>query len=189
MCGKTGSKRTQAWTLVEMSVAMAIFSICGLAVASLWTFTARSFAALSNYAILDQANRQAMDKLTYEIREAKHVVNYTVSPPTLTLLNGVGTTVIYSFNPNTLQMVRDASDGAHEILLNNCQLLNFELFKRVPSNGVYGSYPTTTTDWKNTAKVLVLSWKTSMAISPTARVTSENVQTARIVIRNAQTYD
>lgn len=189
MCGKTGNRPTRAWTLTEMMVALAIFSIVGLALASFMIFGARSFVAMSNYAQLDKANREALDLLTREIRQAKHVSDYTTNPPTLKLVSGDGKTVIYTFNPVSETMVRDASDGSHKVLLENCKLLNFNLYKRNPSNANYGIFPTAENDWKNTAKVLVLTWKTSMTISPTERVTSENVQTARIVIRKADTYD
>jgi prepilin-type N-terminal cleavage/methylation domain-containing protein len=189
MCGKSLKRSRSGWTLVEMMVAMAIFTLAGLAISSFYIFGARSFAAMSNYAILDKSNREALDLLTREIRQAKHVLNYSTNPPSLSLISGDGHTVVYTFNPSTKQMVRDSSDGGHKVLLNDCQLLNFNLYKRNPSNANYGVFPTAESDWRHTAKVLVLTWKTSMTISPTARVTSENVQTARIVIRKAQTYE
>jgi prepilin-type N-terminal cleavage/methylation domain-containing protein len=189
MFGKPTRKTCQAWTLIEMMAALAIFGITGTAVASFFIFSSRSFVAVSNYASLDKANREALDLLTREIRQAKTVLNYTTNPPTLSLVTGDGKTVVYTFNQDSEQMVRDASDGGHKVLLDNCKLLNFGLFKRNPSNANYGIFPTAQSDWQNTAKVLVLTWKTSMTISPTEHVTSENVQTARIVIRKADTYD
>ena len=48
-----------------------------------------------------------------------------------------GLTVIYTFNPNSHQMVRDASDGSHQVLLTNCNLLNFDLRQRNPTSKVY----------------------------------------------------
>lgn len=173
-----------AWSLPELMVAVAIFSISGLALASFFIFSLRSFAAMSNYAILDKANREAMDKLTREIRQAKQVTSFSTNPPSLNLVNGDGLTVIYTFNPNSHQMVRDASDGSHQVLLTNCNLLNFDLRQRNPSNGVWGIFPAATGQWQQTVKAVELTWKTSMNISPTANVNSENVQTARIVIRN-----
>ncbi len=189
MSGEPCKHARSGWTLVEMMVAMAIFGVVGLALVSFQVFGMRSFAALSNYAILDKENREALDLLTREIRQAKHVINYTTNPPSLSLVCGQGNTVVYTFNPESERMIRDSSDGSHKVLLENCKLLNFNLYKRNPSNANYGIFPTAESDWQNTAKVLVLTWKTSMTISPTARVTSENVQTARIVIRKAQTFD
>ncbi len=169
-------------------VTVGVFAIAGLALMSMFIFSIRSFAAMSNYAVLDKANREAMDKLTREIRQAKLVTSYTTNPPTLSLVNGDGTTVIYTFNPNTQQMVRDGSDGSHEILLTNCTLLNFDLRQRNPSNGVWGIFPPAQGQWQQTVKAIELTWKTSMTVSPTANVNSENVQTARIVIRKQQDH-
>jgi Tfp pilus assembly protein PilW len=185
---KPRNRNNRAWTLVEMMVAVGVFSIGGVALTSFFVFGLRSFAAMSNYAVLDKANRQAMDKLTCEIRQARQVTNFTTNPPTLSLLSGDGLTVIYTFNPNTQQMVRDASDGSHQVLLTNCSLLNFDLRQRNPSNGVWGIFPPAQNQWQATVKAVELTWKTSMTISPTAAVNSENVQTARIIIRKQQDH-
>ena len=75
--------------------------------------------------------------------------------------------------------------GPRELLLNNCSLLSFQLFTRCPSNAVFGSFPVAVNNWQQTVKVLQLTWKTSMTL-PSGIVNSENVQTARIVIRKQQ---
>ncbi len=172
-----------AWTMMEAMVATGLFSIFSAAFLMTYVFSVRSFTAVSNYSLLDSKNRQAMDMLTREIRQALKVNNYTSNPATLSIVNGDGDTVIYSFDPDARQMVRDSSDGAHQVLLTNCTLLDFDVRQRNPSNGVWGIFPTATNQWQNTAKVIQLSWRTSMEISPTANITSENIQTARIVIR------
>ena len=171
------------WTLAELLVATGIFSISGLALATIFIFSVRSLAALSNYAVLDKANREAMDRLTAEIRQAIQVSNVTTNPARLTLLNGDNVTVTYTFDPDRRQLVRDASDGSSRVLLTNCTLLNFNIYQRNPSNGNYGVFPIASTHWVTEAKLIELTWKTSMTVSPTANINSENVQTARIVIR------
>ena len=59
-------QRVGAWTLLEMMISVAVFGIAGGAVASAYVFSLRSFQALSNYAILDQQNREAIDRITRE---------------------------------------------------------------------------------------------------------------------------
>src|SRR6478736_1076754 len=104
---KPFTKRFAAWTLVELMVGVAVFSIAGLALSTIFVFSIRSFAALTNYAMLDKENRLAMDKLTREIREAKAVVNYTTNgASSLSILNGDNQTVTYTFDPTSKQMVR-----------------------------------------------------------------------------------
>lgn len=181
-----GARR--GWTLIEIMVALGVFAICGASVATLSLFTLRSFAAMSNYAVLNQENRQAMDIMTQEIRQARHLNNVTTNPPSISVTSGEGLTVVYTFNPVQRQLVRDASDGSHRVLLEDCDLLNFDLRQRNPSNGVWGIFPTAQGQWRQTTKAIELSWRTSKTISPTTRVTSENVQTARIVIRKQQPY-
>ena len=82
-------------------------------------------------------------------------------------------------------MLRTSSDGTSRLLLNNCSLLQFDLFTRCPSNGMFGVFPVAMNNWSNTVKVLQLTWKTSIS-QPSGIANSENVQTARIVIRKQQ---
>jgi Tfp pilus assembly protein PilV len=183
---KLAPKTRRAWTLVEMMVAVGIFSLCGIGLMGLYLFSVKSMASMYNYCLLDQCNRQAMDQLTREIRQATKVLNYTTNSVTILAANNDGSTstVTYSFSPSTKKMLR-TSDGASKALLNDCSLLSFQLFTRCPSNGVFGSFPVAVNNWSNTVKVLQLTWKTSMTL-PGGIVNSENVQTARIVIRKQQ---
>lgn len=179
-------KTRRAWTLVEMMVAIGIFSLCSIGLMGLYLFSINSMAAMTNYCLLDQYNRQAMDQLTREIRQATMVLNYTTNSITIRAANSDGSTsdVTYSFSPSTKKMLR-TSGGTSKALLNDCSLLSFQLFTRCPSNGVFGSFPVAINNWSNTVKVLQLTWKTSMTL-PSGIVNSENVQTARIVIRKQQ---
>jgi type II secretory pathway pseudopilin PulG len=184
---KPGFKLSQAWTLVEMMVAVAIFSVATAALCTLFMFSMRSFASLANYAALDQQNRHAMDVLTKELREAIEITDYqtNATTATLTLLNGETQNVSYTFTLASKQMVRQAN-GQSQVLLTNCALLQFHLFERTPSNGNYNFFPVATNNWQKTVKLVELTWKTSKALNPTTRINSENVQTARIVIRKQQ---
>jgi prepilin-type N-terminal cleavage/methylation domain-containing protein len=179
----------RAWTLVEMMMSVAVFSIVGLALATIFLFSLRSFTAMANYALLDQYNRQAMDNLTYEIRQASRVMNYVsnATSRSLTLLNGNTQAVTFTFDSSNRRVLRIASDGTSRVLLTNCDLLDFNLYMRPPTNGTFDVYPVNMgTDWQKTVKVIQLSWRTAMTIAPTARVTSEDIQTARIIIRKQQ---
>jgi type II secretory pathway pseudopilin PulG len=184
---KLSPKTRRAWTLVEMMVAVGIFSLAGIGLMGLYLFSVKSMASMYNYCLLDQYNRQAMDQLTREIRQATMVLNYTTNSITILASNNDGSTpeVTYSFSPSTKKMLRTSSDGTSKALLNDCSLLSFQLFTRCPSNGVFGSFPVAVNNWSNTVKVLQLTWKTSMSL-PSGIVNSENVQTARIVIRKQQ---
>jgi hypothetical protein len=177
----------QAWTLVEMMVAVGVFTLVGMALMGTYIFSVKTMASMYSYALLDQNNRQAMDQLTREIRQSIKVLSYSTNSITVLTAKDdgpAGPAVPYAFSPSTKKMLR-TSDGASKVLLNNCSLLKFELFTRCPSNAVFGSFPVAINNWSNTVKVLQLTWKTSV-VQPSGIANSENVQTARIVIRKQQ---
>ena len=175
------------WTLVELMVATGIFSISGLALATIFLFCVRSFAAMTNYATLDKCNRHAMDIVTSEIRQAQKVLNYSsnATSTSLTILNGGGVNVTYAFDSTKQQFTRN--DGNNAVLLTNCNLVAFGLFVRPPASNSFDMYPLSTgSNWQQQVKTIQLTWKTSMNICPTAQINSEDVQTACIVIRKQQ---
>jgi hypothetical protein len=184
---KTAPSQRSAWTLAEMIVAVGVFSISGLALATIFLFCVRSFAAMTNYAVLDKANRQAMDTVTAEIRQAQQVVSFATNATStsLTILNGSGVNVTYSFNSALQQFTRN--DGNNKVLLTNCNLVAFGLYVRPPASNSFDMYPLNTgVNWQQQVKTIQLTWKTSMNICPTAQINSEDVQTACIVIRKQQ---
>lgn len=186
MSGK--NRRQSAWTLVEMIVAVGVFSISGVALATIFLFCIRSFAAMTNYATLDKCNRHAMDVLTAEIRQAQQVLSYSsnATSTSLTILNGSGVNVTYTFNSGQRQFSRNDGNN-NTVLLTNCNLVAFGLYMRPPSSNSFDMYPLdTTANWQTQVKTIQLTWKTSMNICPTAQINSEEVQTACIVIRKQQ---
>ena len=189
MCFKLGKRTTQAWSLVEMMVGVGVFSLVIMALMGTYIFSVKSMASMYSYALLDSRNRLAMDQLTREIRQSKQVLEYSTNSITILAVNDDETTsrVKYVFDPGSKRMLRrNLSDGTSRMLLDNCSLLSFQLFTRCPSNAVFGSFPVAVNNWSNTVKVLQLTWKTAI-VRPDNIANSENVQTARIVIRKQQT--
>ena len=188
MCFRNRAQRSSAWTMVEMMVAIGVFSISSLALATIFLFCIRSFAAMTNYAVLDKANRHAMDVVTAEVRQAQQVLNYSsnANSTSLTILNGSGLNVTYTFDSTHKQFTRN--DGTSTtVLLTNCNLVTFGLFVRPPESNSFDMYPLNTgANWQTQVKTIQLTWKTSMNICPTAQINSEDVQTASIVIRKQQ---
>lgn len=176
----------RGWTLVEMMVATGLFSISSLALGTIFIFSIKSFASMANYASLDRENRAAMDKLTREIRQAKQVTGFVTNSlgNSLSIRNGDGQEVTYSFNLANQQFCRTVN-GYSSVLLTNCNLLSFNLFQRTPQSGNFGMFPITYGNYTQSVKVVQLTWRTSRQI-PSGPVNSENIQTARIVIRKQQ---
>jgi Tfp pilus assembly protein PilW len=177
----------RGFTLVEIMIATGVFVLAITMVLSIFIFCLRSFTAMSNYVILDIENRQTMDRLTKEIREAQYVKSHTTTPPSLTIRSGSDTDVTYTFDDNAKSMLR-TENGVQRVLLTDCSLLNFKLSQRTPIEGSYEVYDVASNNFQGSAKVVELTWKTRRAIGGTTLTNSENIQTARIVIRNQQKF-
>jgi hypothetical protein len=70
-------------------------------------------------------------------------------------------------------------NGVVKALLSGCDSLSFTIAQRNPVNGSYDVYPAATA---TTAKVVNVSWNCSRTVLG-FKANTENVQTARIVIR------
>lgn len=178
---KRQQKTRGGFTMVEMLVAAGLFSLVGLALGSLYLFSTTSFAAMANYAELDKINRTAMDKLSKEIRQSQAVADATANSITIIAANGKHVT--YSFNSISGKLIRSVlEDDSSETLLSDCKLLAFNLYQRNPIGGTYDIYPAATNNWSQTVKCISLTWKASRKM-PSGLSVSENIQTARVVIR------
>jgi hypothetical protein len=168
----------RAWSVLEMMIALSIASIVFAAVASISLFTARSFVAMGNYADLDRASRNALDVMSRDIRQAQHLTSYTSTR--LDFTNADGTTFYYSYNSNLAKLTR-VYDGVSTVMLTNCDYLTFNISQRNPSNN-FTFYPASA-NRPDLVKLIDLSWKCSRQILG-AKVNTESVQTAKIVMRN-----
>ena len=167
---------TAGMLLVEMLVAMAIGTIAFTALAALSLYSGRSFVSLTNYVDLDRYNRNAMDTMTKEMRQANKVKAFATNSVTFEDYDDLDLTYTYSPGAKTLTRVKN---GSSTVLLKDCDSLSFTIAQRTPVAGSYEVYPVATA---GTAKVINITWKCSRSIFGTVANT-ENVQTARIVIR------
>ena len=173
-------KSKRGFTLVEMLIATGLFGIASAAVCSIYLFSTRGFASMATYADLDKINRTAMDTLTQEIRQARLVTD--VQTNSFSLINGDGASVTYWFNAALKQFVRSSSDGNSKILVPDCDLISFAVYQRNNIAGTWDQYPVATSNWSEYVKVIQLTWKASRPV-PLGPGVSENVQTAKIIIR------
>lgn len=162
-------------------VATALGGLIVVAVMALTFFSARSFAALTNYVDLDNRSRNALDVMSREIRQADrltsgndHALAFAFTDPTTSAVF----TVSYTYNPETRELVR-IQGTERKVLLSECDYLRFSLFQRNPINGTYDQYPTANPD---TCKLVQLSWICSRNILG-KRANTESVQSAKVVIR------
>jgi hypothetical protein len=171
-------RRYTGFTLLETTVAMGVASLMFAGIAAFTVYTARSFVALGNYADLDQASRNSLDVLTRDIRESSALTGF--SPNQLTLTAEDNQPLVYQYNPSTSTLTRRKGSEV-TVLLEQCDYLKFSVFQRSPSNN-FMFYPVQSNRW-DLAKLVDVSWICSRKILG-AKVNTESVQTAKIVMRN-----
>jgi hypothetical protein len=165
-----------AMTLVEMMVATGIGSIVLAAVATLSMYGARSFVAMGNYGDLDRVSRNALDLMSREIRQTRGLTNFTSTA--LSFRDFDGFPLVYKYDPTARTLSRVKTNSTR-VLLEQCDYLKFNISQRNPSNN-FEFYATTNL---KVVKLIDLSWRCSRTILG-AKVNTESVQTAKIVIRN-----
>ena len=181
-------------TLVELLVAIGISGIVFVALGMMIFFSGRSYASLANYVDLDNKSRQALDRMSKEIRQVDTVTSAgTVSLPNDVVMtnrlvlsgvetNGSAYTLTYEYNPETQALVRTKAGGSFAgttTLLTGCTFLNFGMFQRVPKTNSFDQFDAADLA---TCKVVQLDWVCSRKIfNKTAN--TETIESAKIVIR------
>jgi prepilin-type N-terminal cleavage/methylation domain-containing protein len=171
----------RAFTLVEIMVAMAVGSVLLVAVLSLTFYSARSFAALTNYVDLDNYSRNALDHATREIRQADrvmagsdaHTLHLWVTDP----VSGIGRQVTYQYDAAEEALTR--IDGANrQVLLRECYQFQFSYHQRNATTD-WQALPATTVE---SCKQVRIFWECGRSILG-ARANTESVQSAKVVLR------
>jgi hypothetical protein len=176
-CKTTSIKRRQAGaTLIELMFTLGIGSLLLLMVSGLSIYSGRSFAALVNYADLDNKSRNALDRLTRDVRQVENLVMFTKHQVSFAEADGVTLHWVYSPTARTLRRIKGTLS---ETILTECDFLEFSIYQRNPIEGTYDIYPTATA---STCKLVQVSWICSRKVFGT-KMHTESVQTAKIVIR------
>jgi Tfp pilus assembly protein PilW len=180
-CSVTSTKKNQhraAFTLMEYLVGMALAGMVLLILSQLTFYTGRSFAALYNYIELDRYSRNALDQMTYKIRQADAMTGFT--PTQMTFSYNTSNTLVYTYSPGA-KTLTETLGGRTKTLLTGCDVLNFILYQRNTASGTYDQFPATLTN--NAVKLVQLNWTCSRTVLG-GRINTESVQSAKIVIRN-----
>jgi hypothetical protein len=144
-------------------------------------YSARSFAALGNYADLEYASRNALDRMTWRVRQANRLTDYT--PTQLTFEDSDGQPLQFRYDP-VAQTFRRVKSGDNALLLQNCTNLRFDIFQRNTTNATYNQFPTAT-NTPQLCKVVQITWTCSRKLFGSSLFNTEVVQTAKIVIRKS----
>jgi len=179
------TKRTRAMTLPEMMVAVAIGTMVLLGIVTIFMTSSVSFEAMGNYITMDLNSRQVMDQMSRDIRQSKNLVSYRNDSTAKSLafdLDGAGTRLIYMWDPSEQKLSQWKTGEGSTMLLTNCVSFDFTVYDQVARTNGAGVYFNTAPSVEAT-KSVEISWKCSKTILGKT-ITSEDMQQARIVIRN-----
>lgn len=173
----------RAFTLIEMSVSMAVSGIILTALLSFTIYASRSFAALENYVDLEQKSQNALDTLTRDIRQTislssygTRTVNGQLVTNSLTFNDSDGQPLTFTYADDVLLRQKN---GASTMILTNVDYLSFLIYQRNPIGGSYDQFSTYNAP---NCKLISVSWICSRSILG-SKLNTESVQTAKIVIR------
>jgi type II secretory pathway pseudopilin PulG len=188
--GSRAARRLSGWTLLEMSVSVAIGSVIIAALMQTSMFTSRSFVAMGNYADLDRYSRNALDNMTRDIRQAKvfSPQYYATNMMMFTNLNNGYFGYVWDPNAKTVSRLTgdyNAANGTFvniqtNVLLTGCTFFSFRIWLRNPTNDF--TFPYSADSDVIDAKLVDVSWRCSRRVLD--QYDTESVQTARIVLRN-----
>lgn len=178
VCKNTSTKKRQGgFSFVEFMVSMGIGSMVLLIVAGLMFYTGRSVAAIANYVELDAASRNALDRMSKQIRQTHGLIEATESK--LVFQDSDGTKLAFIYDPISRELRSYRNDVAdRKPLLTECDSLKFLIFQRNPVEGSYNQYPAAQAA---SAKLVQLRWTCSRSLLD--KWNTESVQSAKIVIR------
>ena len=182
----TNKAHRQGLTLIEVMVASGIGTLVLAAVMALVFFSARSFAAVSNYVDLDAKSRNALDKISQEIRQADALTScvrvgdkteavFTGRDP----ITGSAYTLTFTHRKRDKMLTRTRDGGAPQVLLTECDSIDWYMYQRAMTNGTDSPIPTTD---PARCKVVQLTWACSRKVFDD-KANTESVQAAEIVIR------
>ena len=192
-------RAARAWTFIEMLIAMAIFSVFMAMVGALSVYGLRSYVAIGNYVDLDAKSRNALDRMTRDIRQAAQVTGYSTNSSFKWLTFKVNNMDVTGTNVQSVTSITYTWDGTARTIicaktgeptktyLTECDDWNFALYQRTPhTNLALAYFPATNAAGVYDValcKLVDMNWKCSRTMLG-KKVNTESVQTAQIVLRN-----
>jgi hypothetical protein len=143
----------------------------------LWGFASENFAAVLNYVDLTNASKNALERMSREIRNARSVSSCSATQ--LVLLDLDGNEVKFTYDPGGKALTQ-AKSGRNTTLLTGCDSLRFSALRRKPAAGSYELLPLT--NLRN-CKVVQVQWACSRRLSGSRQNTERQV-CAKVVLRN-----
>lgn len=172
------------WTLVELMIATGLGMVILGAVLATTIFVSRSFAIIGNYHDLDKDSRHTLDVLSRDIRSISNLTAFSSSPTSarITLVDMTGNQIDYKWNgTNFTRSITTPGAGSAitTVMLKNCDYLSVSNYQRSASAN-FSFVPTSSLDQTKLIDVRWHCWRSVIGV----HLTTESVQTAKIVARN-----
>jgi prepilin-type N-terminal cleavage/methylation domain-containing protein len=183
------AKRRRGFTLVEYMIASTIGLMVLTAALVLWAYASKNCASLLGYMEMSTASKNALDRMSQQIRNAKGIQSCSKDQLVLTVPGGTSAdpwtmTFAYDSANRLLSQIYSPGSSAPKestTLLTDCTNFSFSVFQRTPISNSYALYPN---GWNtNTAKVVQMQWTCLRRITGD-KSSLENQVSAKVVIRN-----
>jgi YD repeat-containing protein len=168
---------TGGWVLAETMVAVVVGITFLVALMVIFVNSSVSFAGVGNYINMDRRSRNALDQMTWNIRNAKVLTSF--DPAALVFNYDTAGTInlAYRYDASSRMVTEEWTVGGvttTNILLTGCDSFAFSLYD-------HDLLPTTDVS-AGQGKVISIGWNCSG--TSLSRTNSEYMQQAQIVIRN-----
>jgi len=181
---RSARARLRAMSLPEVLISTGLGSLLLTEMLALSFFSAHSFASMTNYVDLDQFSRNALDRITSEIRQADRLIQYSTNSllfQTRDPDTGATNTLQFTYDP-AVQTLTRSLNGESKVFLTGCSSLQFSVYQRNPVGGTYDQYPVADPSRPDLCKLVELSWTCSRKIQGQA-INTESMQSAKVVMR------
>jgi hypothetical protein len=148
------NRRSQSagFTLIEVLIASGLGTLVLGVLLSASLYTNRTLYAMMDSSHLGSDSRYAIDRMSQKIRQAGAVTAYTTNSVSFDYLGGA---LSYVYEPVSGTLL-EVDHGNKRVLLQNCESLAFELYKRNPITNSFDQY--SATGAINEAKLVKVKW-------------------------------
>jgi len=161
-------------TIMELMVAIAVGSLILMVVAMVFANGIRSFAMMGSYVSMDRDSRNALDRMSREIRRAGSLASFAPDCLVFTKYGMPSFKLVYQWDGDLHQLTEwKTGNTKTNILLTDCDEFAFAMQK---ASGV------ATTDVSQ-GKGITVTWKCSRTILG-KELATEQMQQALIIVRN-----
>jgi prepilin-type N-terminal cleavage/methylation domain-containing protein len=168
------AKANRGMTLPEIMVAVAVGSLVMMFMSVVFAGSARCFVATGNYVSMNCNSRNALDRMSRDIRQAGDLTGFTTNRLQLTKFGTTNVVFVYEWDANSRQL-KEWYTGASRtnVLLTDCDSLAFSMYRSTfaPAANVLE------------AKSIGVNWTCSRTVLG-KKVNTEDTQEALIVLRN-----